>query len=393
MTISERPVPMMQMPVISAEERARLVRLCARLSGSVEAAEDLAQETLLEAWRHADRLREPEALTPWLSGIARNVCRRWRRERGRDASRTVLAGGGAGGGIELEDLPADEIDLAFELERAELTALLDRALTLLPEETRRVLVARYVEESSYAEIAERLGMSEGAVAVRLHRGRLSLRRVLAHELANEAAWHGIVIPDDARWTETRIWCRYCGRRRLHGQFDRERGYLLLRCPDCCGNDPDAAVAEVYAPAHLRGIKGFKAAYRRGMDLTHRLSRPTLAQGWAPCEVCSHPAPLRFSLFDDLRPVLRGLHGITVICDACDNSHSTCLGTLALSLPESLDFWRRHERLRTLPEREIEHEGRTAIVTSFQAVTDPARLDVVSARDTFEVLGIYRIHDG
>lgn len=395
MTTSERSLPEVhaQLPTISANERVRLVRLCARLSGSFEAAEDLAQETLLEAWRHADRLREPEALTPWLSGIARNVCRRWRRERGRDAARTVPAEWHPdGSGIELEELPADQLDVTSELEHAELAGLLDRALALLPEETRRVLVARYIEEASYAEIAEQLGMSEGSVAVRLHRGRLSLRRVLGHELSDEAVWHGIVIPDDARWTETRIWCRYCGRRRLHGQFDRARGYLVLRCPDCCADDSEAVVAEVYTPEHLRGIKGFKTAYWRSLDITYRLLRPTLAQSWAPCEVCGRPASLRFSLFDDMRPVLRGLHGVTVLCDACDNGHSTCLGTLALSLPESLDFWRRHQRLRTLPEREVEHEGHAAIVTSFQDVTGPAQLDVISARDTFDVLGIYRVHD-
>jgi DNA-directed RNA polymerase specialized sigma24 family protein len=34
-------------------ERARLVRLCARLTGNIDVAEDLAQETLFEAWRHS----------------------------------------------------------------------------------------------------------------------------------------------------------------------------------------------------------------------------------------------------------------------------------------------------------------------------------------------------
>lgn len=45
---------------ISPEERTRLVRLCAALTGNSEAAEDLTQETLLEAWRHLDGLRDGE---------------------------------------------------------------------------------------------------------------------------------------------------------------------------------------------------------------------------------------------------------------------------------------------------------------------------------------------
>jgi DNA-directed RNA polymerase specialized sigma24 family protein len=43
-------------------ERARLVRLCARLTGDWDAAEDLAQETFVEAWRALDRLRDPGGL-------------------------------------------------------------------------------------------------------------------------------------------------------------------------------------------------------------------------------------------------------------------------------------------------------------------------------------------
>ena len=58
-------------------ERARLVRLCATITGNGDVAEDLAQETLLEAWRHLHKLRDPERRAQWLTGIARNVCLRF----------------------------------------------------------------------------------------------------------------------------------------------------------------------------------------------------------------------------------------------------------------------------------------------------------------------------
>src|SRR5258706_4364406 len=70
-----------------AAERARLVRLCARLIGNPDAAEDLAQETLLEAWRSLAKLRTPDGLVPWLNAIARNVCLRWARSQGRELAR------------------------------------------------------------------------------------------------------------------------------------------------------------------------------------------------------------------------------------------------------------------------------------------------------------------
>jgi DNA-directed RNA polymerase specialized sigma24 family protein len=64
-----------------AAERARLVRLCVRVTGDAAVAADLAQETLLEAWRSQQALRDPDRFSAWLSGIARNVCLRWMRRQ------------------------------------------------------------------------------------------------------------------------------------------------------------------------------------------------------------------------------------------------------------------------------------------------------------------------
>ena len=58
---------------------------------------------------------------------------------------------------------ADDIDLQRDLEREELITLLDRALTLLPPAAHTVLIEKYVHESPLAEVAARVGASEGAV--------------------------------------------------------------------------------------------------------------------------------------------------------------------------------------------------------------------------------------
>src|SRR5215467_14784351 len=58
------------------EARPRLLRL-ARLQGiAADLAEDVVQETCLEAWQHLQQLREPARFSSWLDGICRNVCRR-----------------------------------------------------------------------------------------------------------------------------------------------------------------------------------------------------------------------------------------------------------------------------------------------------------------------------
>src|SRR3954447_22360252 len=114
-------------------ERTWLVHLCTRFTRDVDVAEDLAQETLLEAWQHAHELRAPEARTAWLAGVARNRYLRWACRQRRDIARLIHVDGEPDAlvttvGREL----ADDVDLELDLERAELAMLLDRALALLP---------------------------------------------------------------------------------------------------------------------------------------------------------------------------------------------------------------------------------------------------------------------
>ncbi len=58
-------------------QRAKLVRLCMDWTGDADAAEDLAQEALLQAWQRAHQLRDPNAYEAWLKRIVRNICLRW----------------------------------------------------------------------------------------------------------------------------------------------------------------------------------------------------------------------------------------------------------------------------------------------------------------------------
>jgi RNA polymerase sigma factor (sigma-70 family) len=75
-------------------------------------------------------------------------------------------------------LLAEPYDLETELEHQELLELLDRAFGLLSPQVRQVLIERYVHESPNAEIAARMGLSKGAVAMRLSRGKSKLRMLL-----------------------------------------------------------------------------------------------------------------------------------------------------------------------------------------------------------------------
>src|SRR4029077_19906600 len=125
----------------------RLVGLCASLAHNRDAAEDLAQETLYEAWKHRSELRDSDRAAQWLTGIARNVCLRWRQRERREAARYAILSAQQGS-VWADDHPAevtletlaDEFDLERVLERHELAALLDQAMALLSPETRAILV-------------------------------------------------------------------------------------------------------------------------------------------------------------------------------------------------------------------------------------------------------------
>jgi RNA polymerase sigma factor (sigma-70 family) len=374
-------------------ERARLVRLCARLTGDREAAEDLAQETLLVAWRNSHKLYGPELHSKWLAGIARKVCLSWARGRGRELRRLERTDGEPDAGPERL---ADEFDVEVELERDELVDLLDRALALLPDETRGVLIKRYVEESPHSEIAARLGISDKAVSMRLSRGKLLLRRVLITELGQEAISHGLISPDAAGWQETRIWCPSCGRRRLMGRFDRNDpdSRFRLRCRDC-HPDPDFAHSNVHiGRGHFRelleGVRTFKPALNRIGNWVSDCYTSGLREGSLPCANCGRRNLLRLHLSERVPPYVRSQSGLHVRCEACDEVvWENTLPGLLLSLPEAKRFQREHPRIRTLPEREIRFEGTPALVTTFESLSGSDRLDVICSRDTLEPLGLYR----
>ena len=124
------------LPEELTHERGQLICLGAHLTGNADAAEDLAQETLLVACHHADKRCDVRGAAPWLAAIVRTVCLRWTDRCGRELQHHLPSGAATVPRL------ADDYDLEVELERSELVALLDRALALLPSETRAVLVAR-----------------------------------------------------------------------------------------------------------------------------------------------------------------------------------------------------------------------------------------------------------
>lgn len=152
-----------------------------RLTRDPAAAEDLVQDTFVKAWRFAGRFEAGTNLRAWLFTILHNTFRNVRRGAGRDpidvdsevVDRAALA---------VPDVATPEDVLLQQARAADVRDALDR----LPESYRQAVWLRDVEEFSYADIAEMLGIPIGTVMSRLSRGRRLLIQELGRTLGLQA---------------------------------------------------------------------------------------------------------------------------------------------------------------------------------------------------------------
>lgn len=162
----------------------RLFGFGMRMCGEREDAQDVVQETFLQAFRSLESLKQPGALLSWLFRIASNACLMKRRkgkfEPDREISLDELKPRNREEAMaEIPDVSALPED---EAARAELRRLVRDATLGLPAHYRIVLVLRDMEQMPTREVARVLDLPESAVKMRLHRARLMVRRHLERAL-------------------------------------------------------------------------------------------------------------------------------------------------------------------------------------------------------------------
>lgn len=375
---------------VLSTERTRLVRLCGQLTNDPDIAEDLAQETLVVAWRQAHTLQDPAKRTQWLTGIARNLCRQWLRQSRRDLHDLAQPNGDSSS-LDPISLVADPFDIETGLEWSELVTLLDRALALLSPDTRASLIERYIHESSHADIAAQLGLSEGAVAKRLERGKLALQRILSTQLRQEASAYGLVRSENNEWQPTQIWCPRCGQHRLEVRIDQADGGNAFHCPDCnkYSDNFHMVMMSFATPELTQNIKSFKVLFSRQARMCHAIFEQARTRQTATCPQCGQPMQVHMHLPDHMLAQLGSVQGMHMTCTVCSASITNSLQGQVLFLPATQRFWRENGRIQVLPTRELEFSGRSALLTSYTSLSGSAQLDVITARDTFEVLAVHR----
>jgi len=139
------------------------------LSRNPQDAEDILQESYLRAVRFGGQRRQ-ESARAWLLQIVRNTCNTWlARNRTNGAPAAVL-----------EEIAApDSASPDVTAQRRQVAGAVRRAIALLPEPFREVIVLREIEGLAYREIAVIVGAPVGTVMSRLSRARERLKELLA----------------------------------------------------------------------------------------------------------------------------------------------------------------------------------------------------------------------
>jgi RNA polymerase sigma-70 factor (ECF subfamily) len=146
-----------------------------RIIGREEDARDVCQETFLRAFRSLPGFKGQAKFSSWLYQIAKNLCRDWMR-RQRRAPTVQMAEGADPAELAAEGGPVESIEDLVA--RRELSAVVEEAMALLPEEQRTAIVLKEYHGMTFQEIATLQGCPLSTVKTRLYQGLSVLRRHL-----------------------------------------------------------------------------------------------------------------------------------------------------------------------------------------------------------------------
>ncbi len=173
------------------EELVRLYQnkvyaLCIQLTSNHADAQDLAQESLIRAYRALGSFRNEADFGTWLHRITVNV---WLNFKRKNTGRHIIylddPYRGENGGEVRREVAAENGDPFQALADKEFRNLVRSAINCLSDDHRAVLVLREVEGYSYEEVSQMLGCSLGTVKSRLNRAREIMRQKMT-SLAKES---------------------------------------------------------------------------------------------------------------------------------------------------------------------------------------------------------------
>lgn len=174
----QAPKPRMSLPSDGFRDRLigeipHLRAFAASLSGSMQLADDLVQETMLKAWRHAGSFTEGTNFRGWVFTILRNTYYSLYRRRGREVQDT-------------DGFHASQVAVSASQDGHMDLVDFRKALALLPEEQREALIMIGAMGLSYEEASLICGVAIGTMKSRVNRARARLADLLGLPVGGEA---------------------------------------------------------------------------------------------------------------------------------------------------------------------------------------------------------------
>jgi RNA polymerase sigma-70 factor (ECF subfamily) len=152
------------------EHGASVMKVARAYTLTSDECQDLAQEILLQAWRSMPSFERKASAATWFYRVALHTAMNWhRKDKPRRSRQQPL--------LEVQAIVTDGCDSAAQAQQRETVEQLYRAIHQLPK-TDAALVLLYLDELSYHEMAEVLGISESNVGVKLNRAKKALGELM-----------------------------------------------------------------------------------------------------------------------------------------------------------------------------------------------------------------------
>jgi len=160
-----------------ARHRDKIYARAFSMMRNEEEAVDLSQEAWVKGWQRLAQFHGESSFGTWMTRIVINLCLDQLRKQKRQRTESIEALDEEGGGVERQ-MPVITINPTAGLERNELRARIDKALSQLSYEHRTALVLHEFEDMEYKEIAKTMNCSIGTVMSRLFYARRKMAALL-----------------------------------------------------------------------------------------------------------------------------------------------------------------------------------------------------------------------
>lgn len=155
------------------EHSSAVMKVARAYTLTSEECQDLAQEILLQAWRSLPSFEEKSSPATWFYRVALHTAMNWHRnDKPRRSKQQPL--------LEVQILAPDKSDSAELVHQRDTVEQLYTAIHQLPKAD-TALVLLYLDDLSYRDIADVLGISEGNVGVKLNRAKKALSKLMKGE--------------------------------------------------------------------------------------------------------------------------------------------------------------------------------------------------------------------